>query len=99
MIETSGDLVLDLLCVQQASCLEGGPLLWIWPLYLHVNQKSDDDHDDEFYLSKKIRFDVSCESSAKQRSHMKHQVLFSLKNNEKIFMNVVCCSRDQRFKG
>ena len=22
----------------QASCLEGGPLLWIWPLYLHVNQ-------------------------------------------------------------
>ena len=29
---------------------------------------------------------------------MKHQVLFSLKNNEKIFMNVVCCSRDWRFK-
>ena len=25
---------------------------------------------------------------------MKHQVLFSLKNNEKMFMNVVCCSRD-----
>ena len=34
-------------CVQQASCLEGGPLLWIWPLYLHVNQKSDDDDDDD----------------------------------------------------
>ena len=30
---------------QQASCLEGGPLLWKWPLYLHVNQKSDDDDD------------------------------------------------------
>ena len=30
---------------------------------------------------------------------MKHQVLFSLKNNEKVFMNVVCCSRDRRFKG
>ena len=29
---------------------------------------------------------------------MKHQVLFSLINNEKIFMNVVCCSRDWRFK-
>ena len=28
----------DLPCVLQASCLEGGPLLWIWPLYLHVNQ-------------------------------------------------------------
>ena len=24
-------------------CLEGGPLLWILPLYLHVNQKSNDD--------------------------------------------------------
>ena len=33
--------------MQQASCLEGGPLLWIWPLYLHVNQKSDDDDDDD----------------------------------------------------
>ena len=29
---------------------------------------------------------------------MKHQVLFSLKNNEKIFMNVVCCSRDWRLR-
>ena len=35
----------------------------------------------------------------KQRIHLKHQVLFSLKNNEKIFMNVVCCSRDWHFKG
>ena len=26
-------------------------------------------------------------------------VLFSLKNNEKIFINVVCCIRDWRFKG
>ena len=24
-----------------------GPLLWIWPLYLHVYQKSDDDDDDD----------------------------------------------------
>ena len=47
MIETPGDLVWDLPCVQQASCLEGGPLLWIWPLYLHVNQKSNDVDDDE----------------------------------------------------
>ena len=41
-------------------------------------------------LSKIIWLDVSCE----------YQVLFSLKNNEKIFMNVVCCSRahDWRFK-
>ena len=47
MIETPGDLVWDLPCVQQASCLEGGPLSWIWPLYLHVNQKFDCDDDDE----------------------------------------------------
>ena len=52
-----------------------------------------------FYLSKKIRLDFSCESSSEQRIHLKDQVLFSLKNNEKIFMNVVCCSRDWRFKG
>ena len=25
---------------------------------------------------------------------MKYQVLFSLKSNEKVFMNIVCCSRD-----
>ena len=29
---------------------------------------------------------------------MKYQVLFSLKNNEKVFKIVVCCSRDWRFK-
>ena len=45
MIETPGDAVWDLPCMQQASYLEGGPLLWILPL-LHVNQKSDDDDDD-----------------------------------------------------
>ena len=30
---------------------------------------------------------------------MKHQVFFPLKNNEKIFMNIICCSCDWRFKG
>ena len=52
-----------------------------------------------FYLLKKIRLDFSCESSAQQRIHLKHQVLFSLKNNEILFMNVVCCRRDLCFKG
>ena len=32
-----------------------------------------------FYLSEKIRLEFTCE----QRIHLKHQVLFSLKNNEK----------------
>ena len=36
-----GDLVWDLPCVQQASYPEGGPLMWMLPMYLHVNQKSD----------------------------------------------------------
>ena len=34
-----------LLCVQLASYLDGGPLMWMKPLYLHVNQKSDYDYD------------------------------------------------------
>ena len=29
--------------------------MWIWPLYLHVNQKSDDDDDDDKLLSMKVR--------------------------------------------
>ena len=45
MIDIPGDLVWDLPCVQQASYLEGGPLMWILPPYLHVNQKSDYDDD------------------------------------------------------
>ena len=45
MIDIPGDLVWDLQCVQQASYLEGDPLVWMLPLYLHVNQKSDYDYD------------------------------------------------------
>ena len=29
--------------MQQASYLEGDPLMWILPLYLRINKKSDDD--------------------------------------------------------
>ena len=47
MIDIPGDLVSDLPCMQQASYLEGGPLMWILPLYLHVNKKYDDDDDDD----------------------------------------------------
>ena len=43
MIDLPGDQVWDLPCMQQASCLEGGPLMWMLPLYLYVNQKSDYD--------------------------------------------------------
>ena len=36
---------------EQSSCLEGGPLLWIWLLYLQVNQKSDDDEEEQILFS------------------------------------------------
>ena len=49
------------------------------------------------FLWKKTRLDVLCESSALQRIHMKYQVLFSLKNNEEIFVIVVCSSYDWCF--
>ena len=39
-----GDLVWDLPCVQQASYVEGGPLMWMLSLYLHGNQRSDYDY-------------------------------------------------------
>ena len=39
----------DLLCVQLASYPQRGPLMWMMPLHLHVNQKSDYD-DDMFCL-------------------------------------------------
>ena len=38
-----GDQVRDLLCVQLASYLERGPLMWMMPLHLHVDKKSDYD--------------------------------------------------------
>ena len=54
-----------------------------------------------FYLSKKIRLGVSCESSARQRIHMNNKSYFSEKQWKSIneFMNVVCCSRDWSLKG
>ena len=50
MIETPGDLVWDLPSVQLASYLEGGPLMWILSLNIHVDQKSGDNDDDESNL-------------------------------------------------
>ena len=47
MIDIPGDFVWNLPSVHQASYLEGGPLIWMLPLYLHVNKKYDDDDDDD----------------------------------------------------
>ena len=42
------------------------------------------------FFSDKIMLDNSCEYSAWQRSHMKHQALFSLKDKSKNNKSVVC---------
>ena len=52
-----------------------------------------------FYLLKKIRLYISCESSAGQRIHMQYKVLFSLKNNEKVCKFVISCGSDWCLKG
>ena len=43
-------------------------------------------------FSEKIRHDVSSESSARQRIHMKNQALFSWKDKSKKNKNIVFCS-------
>ena len=70
------------------------PVLLTLSLKCHTKITADNSLIFYFYLLKKIRLDLLGESSAKQRIHMKYQVFFALKNNEKIFMNVVCCSHD-----
>ena len=74
-------------------------LLLVNPLSINQNCSRQHFYYFYFYVSKKIRLDISCKSSAKQRIHMKYQALFYQKNNENLFKTVVCCSRDWRFKG
>ena len=41
-----------------------------------------------FYFTEKIRLDISCESSARQRIHMQNQALFSSEDKSK---KLKCC--------
>ena len=51
-----------------------------------ITTEADDIHKYFFHcFSEKIRLDVSSESSARQRIHMKNQALFSLKDKNKKF--------------
>ena len=50
----------------------------------------------DFSLS--FYFDIPCESSARQRIHMKHQVLF-FSNDENKQKKIVCCNFAWLFKG
>ena len=43
-------------------------------------------------FSDKIMLDISCEFSARQRIHMKHQVLFSSKDKSNNNKSVICCN-------
>ena len=55
------------------------------------------------YFSEKIRLDISFESSARQRIHMKHQALLfpklKVNNNNNNNKSVVCCIFALLFKG
>ena len=50
-----------------------------------ITTAADDNHKKyfNFFFSEKIRLDVSSESSARQRIHMKHQALFSSNDKSK----------------
>ena len=67
-----------------------------FPLKRQTKIAADDTLFFYFYLSREIRLDVHVNPLP---SRMKYQVLFSLKNNENVFINVICCSRDCHFKG
>ena len=66
MIDTPGDQLWDLPCMQQSSYLEGGPLMWMLPLHLHFNKKICDDDDNDDFMSfswlKRIKFCQSVSS-------------------------------------
>ena len=44
--------------MQLASNLEGGPLMWVMPLQLHVNQKSD--YDDNYSQHMRFLYSLYC---------------------------------------
>ena len=52
-----------------------------------------------YFFFDKIMLDISCECSACQRIHMKHQALFSSKDKSKNNKSVVCCNFAWHFKG
>ena len=68
--------------MQQAGCLEGGPLLWIWPLYLHVNKKSDDDDNDVCVNLSGLVMAIACTFMHGFQNNLTH--LFSLRRRSDI---------------
>ena len=68
-----------------------------------VTTAADDSLEYNYFLccSEKMRLDISCESSARQRIYVshKHQALFSSKDKSKKNKSVVCCNFAWLFKG
>ena len=58
--------------MQQAIYLEGGPLMWMLPLYLHINQKSD--YDETIYdvnvKKQKRHFKDTAQSGARRKRQL-----------------------------
>ena len=57
-----------------------------------ITTAADDSLEYFYCISDKIMLDISCESSAWQRIHMKHQTLFSLQDKSKNNKSVVSCN-------
>ena len=75
-----------------AELLSAAKFHLITGMWYHANQDCSRRHSYFFHcFSEKIRLDVSSESSARQRIHMKNQALFLRKIKVKN-QNVVCCN-------
>ena len=61
--------------MQPVSYQEGGPLMWMMPLHMHVNQKSDDEDDDHINLFKCASV-LKRTQSKKNRINRRNQGLF-----------------------
>ena len=69
--------------IQELSRTITNPIVNKLTLNVPITTAADDIHKYFSLFSEKIRFDVSCESSSRQRIHMKNQALFSLKDRSK----------------
>ena len=62
-----------------------------------ITTAADDIH--KYFFSEKIRLDISCESSARHKIHMKLQALYSSKNKSKTIKMSSAAIFVWRFKG
>ena len=68
-------------------------------LKAQIMTAADNIHKYFHCFSEKIRLDISCESSARQRIHIKHQGFFLLKHENKKIKESSAANFVWRFKG